>query len=194
MRFFSFVGLIAALLIGGAPAGGVPTVAAADGAWLDVPVAAPWNTAGADLPVAQAPQLPLDERVVARERQPETPEEEALVGRGWRLIAAAQTGWGVRVVQATGGYDGMGRPLQYQAFVFVDGAFAGTLAPLPMDSRTDGALDGFDLDGGDALRATFRRYATPDPLCCPSSRSTVQFRVERLTAGPVVVPVTTEAQ
>jgi len=35
----------------------------------------------------------------------------------------------------------------------------------------------------------FARYTEKDPLCCPSSRSTVRFRIDRTNAGAVVVPI-----
>jgi hypothetical protein len=40
-----------------------------------------------------------------------------------------------------------------------------------------------------AVTAEFARFATTDPLCCPSSRMTVRYRIDRTPAGPVVVPV-----
>ena len=39
------------------------------------------------------------------------------------------------------------------------------------------------------ITAEFSRFASTDPLCCPSSRVTVRYRIDRTAAGPVVVPV-----
>ncbi len=170
-----------------------PTLASADGAWLDAPQPANWNAPGMAVPPAIPPEIPPDPRATARERVPETLEDQALAAVGWRLFAPYQAGWGVKVLQATSSYDGMGRPWDYQAFVFVDGVFAGTLSPTPMDSRTDGALDRVTFFG-DTLTAEFRRYTAADPLCCPSGNSTVQYRVERTPQGPRLVPLAAHTQ
>ncbi len=115
---------------------GLRSAAGASGEWLDSAEPEPWNRAGAELPLPSPSDIPIDPRFSSRARAPETGSEPALTEAGWQLLAAAQAGWGVRVVQATSYYDGMGRPWQYQGFVFVDGQFAGTLSPHPMDSRT----------------------------------------------------------
>jgi hypothetical protein len=85
--------------------------------------------------------------------------------------------------------DGMCRPMSYQAFVFSNGSFVGTLSPVPMDSRTDGALSTFRLLDASRVQAEFARYTESDPLCCPSRISTVDYSVkggelkaERVTA------------
>jgi hypothetical protein len=100
-------------------------------------------------------------------------------------------GWGVSVVQGTLGFDANCRPVTYQVFVFVDGAFAGTLAPEPMLSRDDGALVDLGI-GSDGVSALYDRYAPSDGLCCPSRQTRVQFVVERTPAGPVVIPTRAE--
>jgi hypothetical protein len=82
------------------------------------------------------------------------------------------------VVRGAAGYDGMCRPRQYQDFVFVRGAFAGTLSPQPMDSRTDGAIGRVFLQSDRRVTAEFARYTAKDPLCCPSSSTTVEFAIE----------------
>jgi hypothetical protein len=95
--------------------------------------------------------------------------------------------WQILVIRGTVGYDGMCRPLQYQDFVFVRGAFAGTLSPHAMDSRTDGALSRVFLQSESRLTAEYQRYAAADPLCCPSRTTTVVFDITR--DAPVVRPV-----
>ena len=89
----------------------------------------------------------------------------------------------------TGG-DGMCRPTGYNIFVFVGGRFAGTLSPAAMNSRDDASSGAVRILGADSLSAEFARYAAQkDALCCPSSRVTVRYRIDRAGAGPVVVPV-----
>ncbi|MFN8557187.1 MAG: LppP/LprE family lipoprotein [Dehalococcoidia bacterium] len=102
------------------------------------------------------------------------------------MVGSYESGWGVRVVLGASNYDGMCRPLGYQVFVFADGLFAGTVAPVPMDSRTDGAAGPSSLVDGDRLNVTFSRYAPSDPLCCPSRTSSVTYAIDRAGAAPVL--------
>ena len=90
-----------------------------------------------------------------------------------KLFRSYESGWGVTLLWGLSGYDGMCRPWNYQAFVFVDDVFAGTIAPEPMASRTDGAADDADIWFSDQLAAEFRRYAPEDALCCPSGSTSV---------------------
>ena len=76
----------------------------------------------------------------------------------------------------------------YNLFVFVGGTFAGVLSPTPMTSRLDGSSGAVRLPLPN-ITAEFARYTTTDPLCCPSSRVTVRYRIDRSAAGPVVAPV-----
>ena len=77
----------------------------------------------------------------------------------------------------------MCRPFQFQAFVFVQGRFAGTLSPGLMDSRSDGALSQVFLYDGESLTAEYQRYAPADPLCCPSRTTNVRFAIDRARAS-----------
>jgi hypothetical protein len=163
-------------------------------AWLDAGAPDPWNRAGIAVPRAPQGHGNDDPRCRMGERPPESPEERELAARGWRLFRGYLGGFGLRVVWALSAYDGMCRPMGYQVFVFAGGAFAGTIAPDPMASRTDGAAVGVDLfgpaggNGGARIVATFNRYAPGDPLCCPSRTTTVQYRIDRQAGGPVLVP------
>lgn len=56
------------------------------------------------------------------------------------LYGAVQSYGPTKVVTAMSGFDGMCRPLGYQAFVCWEGRYAGTLSPAAMNSRTDGML------------------------------------------------------
>jgi hypothetical protein len=165
-------------------------MAAQSASWLDAALV-PWNRPGMPLPTA--PQLDGngDPRCNQRDRPAETAEDQQLISAGWRLFLPYQRGWGVTVVSALAGSDGMCRPVGYQWFVFVDGAFAGTIAPQPMYSRADGAGQDVNLWFADQLSAEFVRYTPDDPLCCPSGgMTTVEYRIDRTAVGPVVTPVT----
>jgi hypothetical protein len=166
--------------------------ALADGAWLDQSPPAAWSAPGASVPPAPAGAgaVPVDPRCTEQNRPPETPADRLVAGAGWTVYGSYLAGWNVQVVRGLAGYDGMCRPLQYQEFVFVDGAFAGTISPTPMDSRADGAgdVDGLtSTESGAQLTATFRRYSPEDPLCCPSATSSVTYGVDRASA-PRIVP------
>ena len=170
----------------------LPGAAQADGAWLDGPPVQ-WNSPGMAVPAAPFtedldttgfPFCGRDERPV------ETFEDEAVANAGWRLFGTYEAGWGVTVIHALTGYDGMCRPMGYQVFVFADGHFAGTISPEPMNSRTDGAGGSvLLLAPGNALSAAFQRYADTDPLCCPSRRSLVGYSIEldRTGTRPVLL-------
>ncbi|MFN8590290.1 MAG: LppP/LprE family lipoprotein [Thermomicrobiales bacterium] len=165
-----------------------PAIASAQGgSWLDQPLTN-WNAAGMALP--SAPQIDgnTDPRCSQRDRPAETDEDQALIANGWRLFGSFQRGWSVTVVSGYAASDGMCRPLGYQWFVFVDGQFAGTIAPQPMDSRTDGSGRDVHLWYADQLSAEFSRYTADDPLCCPSGSAAVDYRIDNGADGPVLVP------
>jgi hypothetical protein len=93
----------------------------------------------------------------------------------------------VEIVGGMVGADGMCRPVKYNVFVFVASRFAGVLSPTVMTSRLDSASGAVALMA-DAITAQFARYAPTDPLCCPSSRVVVRYRIDN-APGPVVVPI-----
>jgi hypothetical protein len=184
------------LAAAGAASGGgcSASAAAADaagppGAWLDTQAPKNWNSRTAELPKAEprdADSLPggaCAEEIF----EPTGREDKAVADAGWSVVSEPQGRAGTVVVTAATGADGMCRPLGVQAFVFVEGRFAGTLAPHPMDSRTDGILGRIQIFGP-TLRADFRRYSASDPLCCPSRTSTVSYKLETTDAGPLLVP------
>ena len=123
-------------------------------------------------------------------------EDRAVTARGWTLVGAYHRFGSTVVVMGTSSVDGMCRPLGFQAFVFVNGTFAGTLAPKPMDARTDGSIASVSvtLFGPNDIEADFARYAAADPLCCPHATSAVLYNVTT-QALPRVAPssVTTTA-
>lgn len=163
-----------------------PSVGLADGAWLNGPVTQ-WNTAGQPLPQAPLMQGPGNPQCGSQERPPELYEDAQVVSAGWKLFGSYQGGWGVVVVQGTADYDGMCRPVTYQAFVFSDGHFAGTISPMPMASRTDGAGRVVGLSAPGEIVASFARYTPSDALCCPSSSVGASYEVSHTPNGPVLV-------
>lgn len=172
-----------------APAAAAPTTAPtpapnARPLWLDDSKPPSWTSAGAPIPRAPHAAGTVDPRCRALARPPESDADKRLTEQGWDLIGAYQGGWGVVVLEGAASYDGMCRPLAYQEFVFVRGAFAGTLSPATMDSRADGSLNRVTLQGDRRLVAEYARYARSDALCCPSRTTTVAFEID---AGQAVV-------
>jgi LppP/LprE lipoprotein/META domain-containing protein len=146
--------------------------------WLEDARPLSWNKPGAMIPTAPHIEGPVEARCRSLARAPELEADRQLTGLGWDLIGAYQGGWGILVIQGAAGYDGMCRPRAYQEFVFVRGVFAGTLSPLPMDSRSDGALNRVILQDGRRLIADYARYTPNDALCCPSRTASVVFELE----------------
>jgi hypothetical protein len=120
---------------------------------------------------------PVDPRCLSHTRAPESEADKRLADLGWDLIGGYQGGWGILVIQGAAGYDGMCRPRAYQDFVFLGGAFAGTLSPRTMDARADGALNRVTLQEGRRLVAEYARYTAADALCCPSRTTSVVFEI-----------------
>lgn len=175
---------------GPAPVSGRSPAGALDGSWLDRPLAS-WNAAGGSIP--PAPRIDADPpdtpRCAGLIRSAASPEERAIVAAGWWLIGPAQVFDDLVVMRAGVAVDGMCRPLGYQGFVFVEGRFAGTLSPVAMNARTDGAERLVIVANSRRLLVEYSRYRPVDPLCCPSAIAVVAFEIDRQVAGPVVVPV-----
>jgi putative salt-induced outer membrane protein YdiY len=166
-------------------------VAFADGAWIDA-LPGTWNTPGAAVPVAPAGDAAQLGRCAELTRPASTAADRALESAGWKLYGPVLSHGSTSIVRALSGADGMCRPLGYQFFLFVGDAYAGTLSPVPMDSRTDGALS--DLAWLDAASATasFARHAEADALCCPSRESVVVYAVEQRDGRPVLVALSAQ--
>lgn len=190
--------LLTGLVLLFALGGGSPALGQTQsGAWLDAPLSN-WNRPDMDLPTA-APQPATNPRCAELNRPPETPADHQLAERGWLLFSAYQGGWGVDVVHAGSGQDGMCRPMQYNVFVFRHGEFVGIVSPELMDSRTTGQEAGTTLTGpqeptGETrLTARFLRYAPNDPLCCPSLPAVaVIYAIQATPSGFVLAPVEKE--
>jgi hypothetical protein len=189
-------GALAAMKTAAVLAAFVTLVAAAPGSWLDAKTPANWNAAGAALPArpgARDAELAPGGRCAAGVRPATAPEDRALVERGWSLVGPYTRYGRTSVVMATASADGMCRPNGYQAFVFVNGTFAGTLSPKLMDARSDGSISSLNVSvyAAATVSADFMRYDAQDALCCPHAETTVTYRVQ--TAGrPRVTPLSTE--
>ncbi len=170
---------------------GVPPAALAESqstdSWLDR--ATNWNQPGAAIP--RAPQIEEGDNLAncpLGERSATLPEDALVTAAGWTLTGAAHLHGPTTVIMGMADADGMCRPRQYQVFVFQNGQFAGTLAPQPMDARSDGSLVSRDLYRPDFLAATFARYTPADALCCPSGESHLSYELKMQDGQPVVVP------
>jgi len=161
--------------------------------WLDRPLSV-WNTAGSPVPKAAAAVDETKEEIISRCRLTpprSTAAERAVDAAGWVPFwnfAQQLVREDVEIVGGMSGADGMCRPAAYNLFVFVGERFAGVLSPASMTSRLDGSSGAVRLPLPN-ITAEFARYTTSDPLCCPSSRVTVRYRIDRTAAGPVVAPV-----
>jgi hypothetical protein len=168
---------------------GAPQAAASR--WLDEPLVN-WNTATPAMPQAPASAEGRDALLARCRITPETaaPGAGALAAAGWipyRHLDRELTQDGIEVLGGFTAADGMCRPDAFNLFVFVNGRFAGTLSPVVMSSRADGAAGAVRILPGDMITAEFARYTSNDPLCCPSSRVTVSFRVSR-GSSPTIAP------
>jgi hypothetical protein len=180
----------ALLFVGSQPA---PTPAPVPASWLDRPLAN-WNAAGRSI---ARPRAGGDESIDEVTRRCDlgaprsTAGQRALRRDGWipfRYFAQDLVREDVEIVGGMAGADGMCRPLAFNVFVFVGGRFAGTLSPVVMNSRLD-SVGGPASFAEPGISVEFDRYAASDPLCCPSSKVTVRYRIDRSPQGPVVVPI-----
>jgi hypothetical protein len=160
--------------------------------WLDRPLVN-WNKAGSPVPAAPGGDEAAGSVIRRCQLTPprSTTAERAIDAAGWipfwnvdqQLVRED-----VEIIAGMSEADGMCRPSTYNLFVFVGGRFAGMLSPMPMTSRLDSSSGVVRL-APPGISAEFVRFASTDPLCCPSSRVTVRYRIDRTAAGPVVLPV-----
>jgi hypothetical protein len=161
------------------------------GTWLDsAPVE--WSPPGASFP--KAPQDVekniSPEYCKTHERPIRLKEERVVAGAGWMVFASFQGKDGLTVVGGALSQDGMCRPDPYQYFVFVRGKFAGTLSPRLMRARSDGSVNKVSFAARGRIVATFSRYTSVDPLCCPSRLSEVTYEIREESGGrPFVILV-----
>jgi hypothetical protein len=165
--------------------------AASPVAWLDAKTLPTWNTS-ATLPArtgAADPQLAKSGRCYDSTRPATSPEDRQLIARGWSLVGPYQRYGATVIVTGMGGVDGMCRPEAFQTFVFVGGAFAGTLSPKLMNAREDASIAslGVSLYNASDFAADFARYSADDPLCCPHATTTVMYEIKTVNGRPRVV-------
>jgi len=175
-------------------AAGAATPGPTPASWLDRPLEN-WNTPGMEIP--RAPMMEVDdatkERCAQQERPKGTAEDDLVAAAGWKLFGPLQKFGSGTMVSGMATVDAMCRPRFMQTFVFSNGKFVGTIAPGPMESRTDGAQRYAFMPGEDYVVAEFARYAPEDPLCCPSRFSTVVYGIKSET-GPVLAPAEVSTQ
>jgi hypothetical protein len=164
--------------------------------WLDEPLTS-WNRQGAAIPPAPAGALKDPRNLVCGDFPFPSPEEAA------RTPGVTEAGWlrylhfdrvyrrdDVEIVAGLAKVTTPGcEPGPFNLFVFVGGRFAGTVSPVLMTSRTDGAAGAVRITGPDSLSVEFARYLPADTECCPSSHVRVTYRIDRSGPSPVVVPV-----
>jgi uncharacterized lipoprotein YbaY len=155
-------------------------VAAAQTSWLDRPLNN-WNRATGVVPSAPRGGL-IEGRCRDQIRTPESLADRAVTRAGWSLYGPAYVYGSTTVVTGMAGTDGMCRPTQYNGFVFVGSRFVGTIAPQPVDARTDGSFGSIFLNSRNSLMVEFARYTSNDALCCPSQKSLVTYSISAGTA------------
>lgn len=153
--------------------------------WLDRPLDTNWNNGNGIVPNAPRNKGAIEGICREQIRTPESLADRAVTRAGWFLFGASQTYGNVTLVMAMAGVDGMCRPNDYNAFVFVANRFAGTLSPIGTGARSDGAIGLAHLFDQKSITAEFARYTSNDALCCPSQKTTVDYSI---TSGsrPVV--------
>jgi hypothetical protein len=161
--------------------------------WLDGPLAN-WNKPGAALARATL-ERPVRDQILRRCQFTllnNTPAERALTDATWIPFLNFDqrlTEGDLELIGGMSGADEMCRPIGYNIYAFVRGRFAGTLSPVLMTSRTDGATGAVRIIGAETISAEFVRFTDKDATCCPSSRMTVRYRIDRSGTQPIVVPL-----
>ena len=127
-----------------------------------------------------------------RVRQGRTEGHRAVEDAGWiaydhldRPLAQGD----IEIVAGMTDADEKCQPKGFQLFVFAAGKLAGTLSPIPMTTGQDGSAGAVRIVGADTISAEFARYGNKDVPCCPTSRVTVRYRIERSGSQPVLVPL-----
>lgn len=152
--------------------------------WLDRPIDRNWNDGNGVVPNAPRNVDPIDNRCREQIRTPESLADRAVTRAGWSLYGPAQTYGTVTLITAMASVDGMCRPNEYNAFVFVANRFAGSLSPTTSVARSDGSISTVHLYDPKRITAEFNRYTSNDALCCPSQKNFVEYSI---TAGPRAV-------
>lgn len=148
-------------------------------AWLDRPLSTNWNNGLGSIPSAPRSNASSPNSGMCRTtiRTPESVNDRALTRAGWFLYGPTYSYGAVSIVTAMASVDGMCRPNQYNGFVFVGTRFAGTLAPVVSEARSDGSIMRINLMNAEELSVEFARYTSNDAMCCPSQTSYVTYQI-----------------
>jgi hypothetical protein len=167
------------------------TPAAQETAWLDRPIEN-WNKPGAAVPRGPTDRSDHDD---AQERckatPPQTPATRAVASAAWVPLPHLDRELikdDVEILAGVSGLDSKCAPMDYHLFVFVGGRYAGALSPRPMVPGKDAAA-GVVRFTPEGITTEFARYKPGDSDCCPSSRVSVRYRIDRSADGAVVVPL-----
>ena len=164
--------------------------AAAQSNWLDMQPLPNWNSRSRAI-LRTERMRPADLAQCRRFTRPPTLlADRLLTQQGWTLVGPAQVFGRTTVVTVAQSFDGMCRPLEFQALVFVGNRVAGTMSPGPMSSRTDGSLVNVRMLSETDLTAEYVRYGENDALCCPSRIEAVSFTIRPDGANFLLIPET----
>lgn len=157
--------------------------------WLDEPLQT-WPVA----PSVPAPRAAASSSAARAclANPPASPEAEQARAAGWRPFQMFDRAVGRGSVVVLGGLRELTAdcaPAAFQVFVFVDGAFAGTLSPVEMTTGRDGVVGAIRVRPDDVITAEFARYRAGDSECCPSGRVRVSYRIDRSRGPARVLPI-----
>ncbi|MPZ20602.1 MAG: hypothetical protein GEV06_22225 [Luteitalea sp.] len=194
-QFVGFQPVVRCLIAGLAVLLTSPAVArqgAAGTNWLDQPLTN-WNDADR-LPAAAPPRGEDGDALRARcgITRGESPAHRTLEEEGWTPYSHLDrelTRGDVELLAGMTAADEACQPTHFQMFVFVQGRFAGTLSPQPMTTGRDGSAGAVRIIEADIIRGEFARFQDSDAPCCPTSRMTVQYRIDRTGKHALVIPV-----
>lgn len=160
--------------------------------WLDRPLTN-WNHAER-LPAAAsaAGEDPDALRARCAITRGESAAHRALEENGWmpyHHLDRELTRGDVEILAGMTAADAACQPTHFQIFVFVQGRFAGTLSPQPMTAGRDGFAGAVRIIEADTISSEFARFREGDASCCPTSRMTVRFRIDRAGEQALLVPV-----
>ena len=169
-------------------------MAQAGSTWLDAPMAG-WNEVDKGLPSAQPgtePQAALDRRC-GSSALAKSATADAIRKAGWVPFHHFDQVISRGDIEVIGGLSAAATPgceaTVFNLFVFVGGRYAGTVSPVMMTRNRDGDVGAVRITGEDTLIADFARYTPADTECCPSSRVRVNYRIEKGSGRPVLVPI-----
>ena len=162
--------------------------------WLDRPVTS-WNEpAVAKVPAAAQPVSRGDGQRCKVASSQTSPAARAVSEAGWIAFLPFERALAKGDIEVFGGMRAATEdcgPANFNLFVFVGGAYAGTLSPVEMSTAKDGVIGTVRFPPGDVITAEFARYGLTDTECCPSGRVRVTYKIERRPGRAVVVPTET---